>query len=406
MFDPPERVPFSRIPFDVIDSPEHRQLARRAAQAGLVLLKNDGSLPLRPNLTKIAVIGPNADAPRVLWGNYSGTASQTVTPLQAIRARMPAGAKLYYAEGCKPQGTDVTSCAPHGNLSEAVLLAKRAELVVLVLGLTPELEGEQGDAASSPAAGDKLDLALPGLQQQLLEAVVAVGKPVVVVLMSGSPLAVPFAVEHASAIVQAFYPGEEGGSALADVLFGDVSPAGRLPVTFPRSLADLPAFEDYAMRGRTYRYLEAAPLFPFGFGLSYTRFEYSELRLSWHRAAVSAELRLDVSVQVTNAGARAGDEVVQLYVRLCSASCVVPHHELRGVQRVHLAPGATKLVSFVLTAQSLSLIDDGGRRRLEPGQLRLFVGGSQPDARSVALLGQAPLVADLQLTGEAVSLPY
>jgi beta-glucosidase len=406
MFDPPESVPFTKIPFDVVDSPEHRQLARRAAQAGLVLLKNDGCLPLRPDVTKIAVIGPNADAPRVLWANYSGTASQTVTPLQGIRARLPAGATLYYAEGCKPQGTDLAGCAPHGNLSEAVLLAKRADVVVLVLGLTPELEGEQGDAASSPAAGDKLDLALPGLQQQLLEAVVEVGKPVVVVLISGSPLAVPFAAERASAVIQAFYPGEEGGSALADVLFGDVSPAGRLPVTFPRSHAELPPFEDYSMRGRTYRYLEATPLFPFGFGLSYTRFEYAELRLSWHQAPVAPELRLEVSVQVTNTGARAGDEVVQLYVRARDASSVVPHHELRGVQRVHLAPGATKLVSFVLTAHSLSQIDDAGRRRLEPGSRRLFVGGSQPDARSVALLGQAPLVADLQLTGEAVPLPY
>ena len=406
MFDPPERVPFAAIPFDVIDSPEHRQLARRAAQQSLVLLKNDGVLPLRSDLKSLAVIGPNASAPQVLWGNYSGTASHTVTPLDGIRQRLPAGAKLYYAEGCKVQGTDLSGCAPHGNLTEAVLIAKRADVSVLVLGLNAQIEGEQGDAGNSEAAGDKLDLELSGLQQQLLEAVVSVGKPVVVVLVAGSALAVNFAAEHAAALVQAWYPGEEGGSALADVLFGDVSPAGRLPVTFPRSLADVPAFDDYAMRGRTYRYLDVEPLFPFGFGLSYTRFVYSELALSQREIGAAEDLRLEVSVHVTNAGARAGDEVVQLYVKDVESSVPVPHHELRGVQRLQLAAGASERVVFTLTAKSLSLIDNDGKRRLEPGNFRIFVGGSQPDARSVCLTGQAPLAVDLVVSGAPRGLPY
>jgi len=406
MFDPAARVPFSSIPFDVVDSPEHRRLARRAAQQSLVLLKNDGVLPLTPQLRSLAVIGPNADAPLVLWGNYSGTASHTVTPLDGIRQRLPVGAKLYYAEGCKVQGTELATCAPHGNLTEAVMLAKRADVTVLVLGLNAQIEGEQGDAGDSEAAGDKLDLELPGLQQQLLEAVVAVGKPVVVVLVAGSALAVNFAEQHASAIVQAWYPGEEGGSALADVLFGDVSPAGRLPVTFPRSLADVPAFEDYAMRGRSYRYLGAAPLFPFGFGLSYTRFVYSQLELSAAEARVADDLQLELSVTVANAGGRASDEVVQLYVKDLQSSVPVPHHELRGVERLHLAAGAARRLTFQLTAKSLSLIDNAGTRQLEPGAFRLFIGGSQPDARSVALLGSAPLSADLVLTGAPLRLPY
>ena len=406
MFDPPQRVPFTAIPFDVVDSAEHRLLARRAAQRSLVLLKNDGVLPLAPNLKSIAVIGPNANAPQVLWGNYSGTASQTVTPLDGIRQRLPAGTKLYYAEGCKLQGTDLSNCAPHGNLTEAVLLAKRADVSVLVLGLNAQIEGEQGDAGNSEAAGDKLDLELPGLQQQLLEAVVAVGKPVVVVLVAGSALAVNFAAQHASALVQAWYPGEEGGSALADVLFGDVSPAGRLPVTFPRTLADVPAFEDYAMRGRTYRYLSVEPLFPFGFGLSFTRFVYSELRLSQVEAPATADLQLEVSVLVKNAGAHASDEVVQLYVKDLESSVPVPHHELRGVERIQLAAGAAQRVSFRLGAKALSLIDDEGMRRLEPGNFRIFVGGSQPDARSAALLGQAPLAVDLVVTGSPLALAY
>ncbi|HEX2872372.1 MAG TPA: glycoside hydrolase family 3 C-terminal domain-containing protein [Polyangiaceae bacterium] len=406
MFDPPERVPFASIPFDVVDSAEHRQLARRAAQQSLVLLKNDGVLPLRPDLASLAVIGPNASADQVLWGNYSGTASQTVTPLEGIRARLPAGAKLYYAEGCKAQGTELSSCAPHGNLTEAVLVAKRADVSVLVLGLNAQIEGEQGDAGNSEAAGDKLDLGLTGLQQQLLEAVVGVGKPVIVVLVAGSALAVTFAEERASAIVQAWYPGEEGGSALADVLFGDVSPAGRLPVTFPRALSDVPAFEDYAMQGRTYRYLAAEPLFPFGFGLSYTRFEYSQLELSTTEADVSADLQIEVSVTVTNTGLRASDEVVQLYVKDLESSVVVPHHELRGVERLHLAAGAARRIHFPLSAKSLSLIDNAGDRLLEPGAFRIFVGGSQPDPRSIALMGQPPLSAELTLTGTAQRLPY
>jgi beta-glucosidase len=406
MFDPPERVPFAQIPFEVNDSSEHRQLARRAAQQSLVLLKNDGVLPLRADLTSLAVIGPNANASQVLWGNYSGTASDTVTPLDGIRARLAANAKLYYAEGCKVQGTELASCAPHGNLTEAVLLAKRADVSVLVLGLNAQLEGEQGDAGSSEAAGDKLDLELPGLQQQLLEAVVAVGKPVVLVLVAGSALSVNWAQEHVSAIVQAWYPGEEGGSALADVLFGDVSPAGRLPVTFPRTLADVPAFDDYAMHRRTYRYLAAEPLFPFGFGLSYTRFAYSELTLSHATADAAEDLRIDVSVLVSNAGHRASDEVVQLYVRDLESSVVLPHHELRGVERVHLARGGSRRVAFQLSAKSLSLIDETGQRQLEPGRFQIFVGGSQPDPRSVALLGVSPLSAELVLTGGPLALPY
>jgi beta-glucosidase len=291
-------------------------------------------------------------------------------------------------------------------LTEAVLAAERADVSVLVLGLGPLIEGEQGDAIASPAAGDKLDLELPGLQQQLLEAVVRVGKPVVVVLVSGSALAVNFAEERASAVLQAWYPGEEGGSALADVLFGDVSPAGRLPVTFPRSAADLPRFDDYAVRGHTYRYLETEPLYPFGFGLSYARFEYAALKLGHARAAVSAELELPVTVEVKNTGMVASDEVVQLYVRDLESSVPLPHHELRAFRRIHLAPGASVRVDFTLTARALSLIDDSGRRLLEPGRFQVFVGGSQPDARSTALLGTAPLAAELELTGAPLELPY
>ncbi len=406
MFDPPECVPFAQIPFDVNDCAGHRQLSRTVAQKSLVLLKNTGILPLSRDLKSIAVIGPNANAPQVLWGNYSGTPSETVTPLAGIRRQLAPTTKLYYAEGCKLQGTELASCAPSGNLTEAVILAKRAELSVLVLGLSAEVEGEQGDAGNSETAGDKPDLALTGLQQQLLEAVVAVGKPVVLVLLSGSALELGGVEVQLGAILQAWYPGQEGGQAIADVLFGAVSPAGRLPITFPRSLADVPEFVDYAMRGRTYRYLERSPLYPFGYGLSFTRFEFSGLTLERDELACSAELSVGVTVQVKNVGGVSSDEVVQLYVRDLESSVSVPCHELRGFQRIELAAGATKQLSFRLSARALSLIDEAGGRVLEPGRFQIFAGGSQPDPRSVELLGQAPLSAILSLTGTRLQLPY
>jgi beta-glucosidase len=217
---------------------------------------------------------------------------------------------------------------------------------------------------------------------------------------------VNFAEQRASAIVQAFYPGEETGSALAEMLFGDVSPAGRLPITFPRALSDVPPFEDYAMQGRTYRYLKHEPLLPFGFGLSFTRFSYENLALDPSPVTAGADLQVSVTVDVSNIGSVASDEVVQLYVKDVEASVTVPHHELRAFQRIHLAPGASTRIEFTLTAKSLSLIDESGTRILEPGKFQIFVGGSQPDPRSLALLGQPPLVVDLTLTGSALRLPY
>ena len=290
------------------------------------------------------------------------------------------------------------------NLSEALSVAERAEAVVLCLGLSADIEGEQGDAGNSEAAGDKTSLALTGLQQQLLETITALGKPTVLVLIAGSALDVRWAHDHVGAIVDAWYPGEEGGTAIAEVLFGDVSPGGRLPVTFPRSTEDVPEFTSYDMTGRTYRFIDKEPLYPFGYGLSYSDFAYSQLELSASRSDLSVPIQL--SVTVTNSGKRAADEVVQIYVKDVEASTRVPHHSLRGFERVHLEARESRRMGFELTARDLSLIDDQGRRILEPGRFRLFVGGNQPDARSVALTGNAPLFADFELTGAARQLPY
>ena len=396
MFDPPERVPFASIPYEVNDCEQHRALARTTARESMVLLKNAGGLlPLRKDLRSIAVIGPNAHDPHILCANYFGIPSRAVTPLEGIRAAVSAQTKVWYTDGCKLLGTATDGLGRSGNLSEALSMAERADVVVLCLGLSAEIEGEQGDASNSEAAGDKVDLRLTGLQPVLLEQIVALGKPTVLVVLAGSALDLSWAHDHVGAIVQAWYPGEEGGSALADILFGDANPGGRLPITFPRSVADLPDFKNYSMQGRTYRYLDKAPLYPFGYGLSYTRFVYRNLAASQVRVPAGQPLHIFVTVE--NVGGRAGDEVVQLYLKDVDASCRVPNHSLRGWERVHLAPGESRTVAFKLEARDLALIDDRGRRVLEPGRFRAYVGGSQPDERSRELTGESPLVFEFEV---------
>jgi beta-glucosidase len=405
MFDPPERVPYAQIPYEVNDSEKHAALALTAARESLVLLKNqENLLPLSRDLDSIAVIGPNANNDEVLVANYFGTPSRPVTPLEGIRAAVSEKTKVWYTPGCKLTGEKLEGLGRSGILSEALSVAQRADVTVLCLGLSAEIEGEQGDVSNSEAAGDKTHLNLTGLQQKLLEAVVALGKPTVLVLISGSALSVTWAHEYVGAILQAWYPGQAAGTAIADVLFGNYSPAGRLPITFPKSLSDVPEFTDYSMKGRTYRYLESEPLYPFGYGLSYGRFEYSELFLSKTKLRVGDSL--EVSVTVRNVSQRESDEVVQLYLKDLEASVAVPHHSLRGFERVRLGPGASQRVSFTLSPRELSLIDDQGRRQLEPGLFRVTLGGSQPDSRSVALTGKAPLAAEFELSGQRTELPY
>ena len=267
--------------------------------------------------------------------------------------------------------------------AEAVNVAKQADTVVLVLGLSSQLEGEEM-SVHEPGflGGDRTDINLPARQQALLEAVAATGKPVVLVLMSGSALAVNWADENVPAIVQAWYPGEEGGAALADVLFGDYNPAGRLPVTFYKSVDQLPPFESYAMEGRTYRFFKGQPLYPFGHGLSYTRFNYSGLKISPARAAPDSPLT--VSATVENAGRVEGDEVVQLYVTDAEGSVRMPVRSLAGVERVRLKPGERRVVSFTIEPRQLAVITDEGRAVVEPGEFRVSVGGKQPGFKGTA----------------------
>jgi beta-glucosidase len=519
MFDPPERVPYAQIPLSVNASAEHRALALAAARASIVLLKNDGVLPLKKDLGSIAVVGPTADLAAALLGNYNGLPRRMVTPLTGIREKVgpatrvltlpgegitdvelqpvPATALFaarenrpgllceYFAskdfagqplvarierqgdlargaspapEGLPRDGYALrlsgslvplvsgrhalgflaggvvrfylddtllfdSTTAPAGSgparlhsqsveleagrayairvenvtdgssartslvwlpprddtaIETMVAKVRQADVIIACVGLSPALEGEELTVTTLAGfrGGDRTDIALPASQERLLDALHATGKPLVVVLLSGSAVALNWADEHASAVLAAWYPGEAGGAAIADVLFGDYSPAGRLPVTFYRSVRDLPPFEDYSMRERTYRYFTGRPLYAFGHGLSYTRFSYKNLRVSPQRAKAGESVR--VSVEVTNAGARAGDEVVELYLTDRQASVPVAIRSLQGFERIHLAPGETRRVGFTLGARQMALVDDNGRWVVEPGEFGVAVGGQQP----------------------------
>lgn len=391
MFDPPELVPYSLIPISENDSAEHRRLALDAARESIVLLKNEKALlPLNQTLRKIAVIGPTADDVNVLLGNYAGTPSSYVTPLKGIRDRLSPRTEVVYEQGCSL----AAEIHPASGDSEkrALKLAGESDVVIFVGGISPELEGEELKInVEGFRGGDRTTLDLPRQQMSLLKSVCATGKPVVLVLTSGSALSVNWADEHVQAIVQLWYPGEEGGTALADVLFGDYNPAGRLPVTFYKSVDQLPRFEDYRMAGRTYRYFRGEPLYAFGYGLSYSTFVYAKIEAPKKARAGESVV---VKTRVTNIGRLAGDEVVQLYVRNLAASVPVPIRALQGFRRIHLKPGQSETVSFTLTAHQFSLIDDQARRVVEPGEFEIAVGGGQPGRSSHVI------TAKLALTGK------
>ena len=516
MFDPPAMVPYSKIPASVIDSPEHRQLALKAARESIILLKNQGNfLPLH-NIKSLAIIGPNADDPGVLRGNYSGSSHHEVTVVEGIQKHVGNRVHVEYVQGSgltgltdlapvpanalssdgKPglrgeyfdnedlQGNPVATrtdpqirfnwsgegpglkltqfhysvrwagqfVAPRDGeytlgvrgddgfrlyvndqkliddwtihpaetktatvtlkagqavpvrleyyqstgdaevtllwkqpgqeaFSDAVAAARRADAVIFVGGISSQLEGEEG----TNGGGDRKDLNIPPVQQDLLNALHATGKPIVMVLMNGSAMSVNWAQEHLPAIVEAWYPGEEGGDAVADVLFGDYNPAGRLPVTFYTGVDQLPPFRDYAMNGRTYRYFTGKPLYPFGYGLSYTRFAYSHLKVP---GRLDTGQPVTVTAQVENVGSRPGDEVAQLYLRpsadradadrMIAPDQPMPRLQLAGFQRVHLAPRQKQMVSFTLTPDQLRLVNPQGERTLDPGRWQVYVGGQQP----------------------------
>jgi beta-glucosidase len=369
MFDPPEMVPYSRIDEKELDSAEHRALALKLANESMVLLKNDGVLPLKTSGIKIAVVGPLADQTKVLLGNYNGIPTHTVSVLEGLKAEFSSDT-ITYVPGTQFLRKEASSAA------EAVAAARDADVVVAVVGITSELEGEEMQVnVEGFKGGDRTSLDLPKPELDLLEAVAATGKPLVVVLTNGSALGVNWAQEHANAILEAWYPGEEGGAAVAETLSGRNNPGGRLPVTFYKDVSQLPPFEDYAMKGRTYRYFEGTPLYPFGYGLSYTTFSYGELRVL--NEAVNAGDPVAAEVTVTNTGKLAGDEVAQLYL-LFPNEPGAPLRALRAFQRVHLEAGASQKVRFELKARDLSMVTAAGDPVIAEGEYTISVGGGQP----------------------------
>jgi beta-glucosidase len=542
MFDPPERVRYAQIPYSVNESPEHDRLSRRMAQESIVLLKNDGVLPLAPTVKTLAVVGPNADELMSLLGNYYGTPSKPVTVLAGVREAATArGVKVLYSRGAdliegrqdpgavplidaaylRPaagssehglkgeyfrgremagapvltrtdaavdfkwyRGSPTSDLVARGELAadagvedddysvrwtgqllppvsgeyelsvtgndgfrllldgrpvidewtttdrarvkatrvtleagkaydlgleffegirdaevrlgwqlpgakppaeEALEAARASDVVLFVGGLTGDVEGEEMKVSFPGfAGGDRTDLALPSSQRKLLESLHATGKPIVLVLLTGSAISVTWAKDHVPAILVAWYPGQEGGRAVADVLFGDVSPAGRLPVTFYESTAQLPPFDDYDMEGRTYRYFTGTPLYPFGHGLSYTRFEYGTVRVD--RSGIGAHDPITVTVPVTNTGSRAGDEVVQLYVRAVEPPVPMPIKQLRGFERVSITPGESRPVAFRLMPEDVFARYDEAKRSfvVDPGEYEIQVGASSADIRGTA----------------------
>jgi beta-glucosidase len=377
MFDPDQLVPFAQIPISVVDSPDHRELALEVARQSLILLKNQNNLlPLEQNRIKsIAVIGPNADETLVLAGNYLGTPAAPVSVLAGIRSLVSAGTKVNYARGC-----EILDSTQSG-FQEAIKAAKQSQVAVLVMGLSQQMEGEEGQEEGNPpgivSLGDRNSLDLPLVQQQLLESIFKTGTPIILVLMNGSAISINWADEHIPAILEAWYPGQAGGTAVAEALFGLTNPGGRLPVTFYKSVDDLPPFEEYSMENRTYRYFSGQPLYAFGFGLSYTTFVYRPLQMT--PAVPMCGEPVSIQVEVENSGQQTGDEVVQLYLKDVEASLPVPLLQLQGFQRIRLQPGEKQTVKFTLTAEQMSFVDESGNWVQEPGEFKVWVGGRLPD---------------------------
>ncbi len=382
LFDPADRVPFSAYTLKDNDLPQHGQVALELARQSIVLLKNNGVLPLnRSTLKQIAVIGPNAASKSMLEGNYHGSASRSISILDGIRQLVGSEIKITTAMGSpvttKPgtapwSGQDNTTTRSVAELkAEALALTAEADVIIYVGGITPAQEGESFDREA---------IELPAEQEDLIRALHATGKPVVMVNCSGSAMALTWQDENLPAIVQAWYPGQEGGRAVAEVLFGETNPSGHLPITFYRSTSDLPDFNDYSMQNRTYRYFSGKPLYPFGHGLSYTTFEYANLKV-----APAAEGALAVTLEVANTGRRAGDDVVQIYATPPAAAQPKEARALCGFGRVHLAPGERKSVTLTVPAVALRRWDAAQKAYAVPaGEWSIAVGASSADIRHVS----------------------
>ena len=387
MFDPPEDVPFASIGMDVVACEAHRQLAYRAATKSIVLLKNKNNiLPIKPSARKIFVTGPTAASLEALFGNYNGLNDRMITILEGLTARVPEGMGLGYHLGAllkHPRETKETW---------APFVAQSADVSIVCVGSTPDLEGEEGAALLTPLNGDRESISLPASQVNYIKELAIHGAKIVLVVTGGSPIALGDVEDMVDAILFVWYPGMEGGRAVADVLFGDIAPAGKLPLTFPKSLEQLPPFEDYSMTGRTYRYMTEEPLYPFGFGLSYTTFAYRDLQITSPGSS-----GFDGAVTVENTGAVGGDEVIQFYLKALDSKLPAPLSQLIGFERIHLEPGQSQTVTVTVKPEMLMLFDENGQQVFQPGKFRLTAGSCSPGERGLTLGAAAPVSVEVEI---------
>ncbi|NEX00958.1 beta-glucosidase [Pseudobutyrivibrio sp. NOR37] len=405
---PERKSKYDDIPYEVVECKEHIELALDAAKDSFVLLKNDGLLPLnKKDYKSIAVIGPNSDSRRALIGNYEGLSSEYITVLEGIRQVVGDDIRLFHAEGTHLWKDRIHVISePKDGFAEAKIVAEHSDLVVMCLGLDASIEGEEGDEGNQFGSGDKPGLKLTGCQQELLEEIAKIGKPVVLLVLSGSALDLSWAQEsnNVNAIMQCWYPGARGGRAIAEVLFGKASPGGKMPLTFYASDDDLPDFSDYSMENRTYRYFKGTPLYPFGYGLGYSKIDYLFASIDKDKGAIGDTFKLKVDVK--NTGKYTQHEAVQVYVTDLEASTRVPIRSLRKVKCLELEPGETKEVEFTLFARDFAIIDEKGKCIIEPGKFKISIGGQQPDDRSKELMGRECDIFEIELTGSVTEVEY
>lgn len=385
-----DETAFDNIPYNVVDDKPMRELNKKAAKKCAVLLKNEGNLlPLNKDKIKtIGVIGPNANNRRALVGNYEGTAARYITVLEGIQDYVGDDVRVLTSEGChlcKPKVTDLAN--GRDRFSEVEEVCALSDVVVCVMGLDSGLEGEEGDQGNQYASGDKPNLLLPGLQPKILELAVASGKPVVLVILAGSALDLSWADENIPAVLEGWYPGAEGGKAIAELLFGEGNPEGKLPITFYYSTDDLPSFTDYSMEGRTYRYMKKDALYPFGYGLSYTNYTVGGLKAD---CDTLTEKGVDVEVTVKNTGKCDGVDTIQAYVKIDAKAPLkhVPNFSLKGIKKVELKAGEEKKVVLHLPEEAFGLFDEEGKLVVNEGTATVYVGDQAPDARSEKLTGK------------------
>lgn len=396
LFDETE---YDKIPYERVECEEHLELARKAAGESVVLLKNDGILPLkREKIKTVGVIGPNADSRIAMIGNYYGTSSHYTTILEGIQNEAGKDIRVLYSEGCQLWKESAEGLARRQDrLSEALIVAEHSDVVILCLGLDETLEGEERDQGNGVGSGDKKDLLLPEVQRELLDKLLEQDTPVVLCLLAGSAVDVSAAQEKAAAVLQAWYPGAGGGKSVADILFGKVSPSGKLPVTFYYNddLEHMPEFTDYSMKGRTYRYLERKPLYPFGYGLTYGDIQVENVQITGGSGEIQENVQLNIRVK--NYGTYATEDVIQVYVKDMDSVHEVKNSRLCGYQRVSLQPGEEKNISLSLTQEAFCVVNEKGERHQEGKHFRIFVGTSQPDERSRELTGKSPITVEMMV---------